>query len=77
MSHRLNAEKLRAAAALVGDVTDYRIAKRAGIPRATLSRLVNGQGEPTITTLMLLATCYGVSVETLIRDAAALMPAAA
>jgi transcriptional regulator with XRE-family HTH domain len=77
MSHRLNAENLRLAAARAGDLTDYRIAKRSGVPRATLSRLVNGQGEPTISSLMLLATCYRVSIESLVRKAEAATAAAA
>lgn len=77
MSHRLHVSNLRKAAAQEGDLTDYRIAKRSGIPRATLSRLVNGQGEPTITTLMLLATCYGMTIESLVRKAEAPMATAA
>lgn len=68
MSHRLHTTNLRAAAARNGDLSDYRIAQRAGIPRATLSRLVNGQGEPTISTLMRLATCYRMSIESLVRE---------
>jgi transcriptional regulator with XRE-family HTH domain len=68
MSHRLHATNLREAAERYGDFSDYRISKRAGIPRATLSRLVNGQGEPTITTLMRLAACYRMTVESLVRE---------
>lgn len=67
MSHRLHAANLREVAARAGDTTDYRIAKRSGVPSATLSRLVNGQVEPTITNLMRLAACYGMSIEALIR----------
>lgn len=77
MSHRLNVENLREAAARKGDITDYRIAKRSSIPKTTLSRLVNGQGEPTITTLMLLATCYGMTIESLVRRTDAPMATAA
>jgi transcriptional regulator with XRE-family HTH domain len=69
VSHRLHTTNLREVAAQNGDLTDYRIAQRAGIPRATLSRLVNGQGEPTISTLMRLAACYRMSIESLVREA--------
>jgi transcriptional regulator with XRE-family HTH domain len=68
MAHQLNAIALRKVAAKLGDETDYRIAKRSGVARATLSRLVNGQGEPSITTLMRLAACYRVSVESLVYE---------
>jgi len=68
MSHRLNTIKLREVAAREGDLTDYQIARRSGLPRATLSRLVNGIGEPTISTLMRLSACYRVPVEALVRE---------
>ncbi|MEU4296379.1 MULTISPECIES: helix-turn-helix domain-containing protein [Kitasatospora] len=67
MAHRLNADSLRKVAARAGDTTDYRIAKRSGLARATLSRLVNGRVEPSVTNVMRLATCYGVTVESLLR----------
>ncbi|MFE2407087.1 helix-turn-helix domain-containing protein [Kitasatospora sp. NPDC059408] len=63
----MNARSLREAAALAGDTTDYRIAKRSGLARATLSRLVNGRVEPSVTNVMRLAKCYGVTVESLLR----------
>jgi len=77
MSHRLNAASLREAAARAGDTTDYQIAKRSGLARATLSRLVNGRVEPSVTNLMRLASCYRVSAESLIYDVAAIEPVAA
>jgi transcriptional regulator with XRE-family HTH domain len=77
MAHRLNAESLRSAASALGDRTDLSIAKRAGLPRATLSRLVNGHVEPTLTNLVRLASCYGLTIESLIREADAAQPIAA
>ncbi|OKI16601.1 helix-turn-helix transcriptional regulator [Streptomyces sp. CB03911] len=68
MAHQLNATALRNVAEKLGDKTDYRISKRSGVARATLSRLVNGQGEPSIGTLMRLAACYRVSVESLVYE---------
>lgn len=68
MSHRLDAATLRAVAEQRGDRTDNQIAQRAGLPKATLSRLINGIGEPTVTTVMRLARCYAVSVESLLRE---------
>ncbi|MGA5820853.1 helix-turn-helix domain-containing protein [Kitasatospora sp. NPDC094028] len=77
MAHRLDADSLRKAAARAGDTTDYRIAKRSGLARATLSRLVNGRVEPSVTNIMRLANCYGVTVESLLRpiDAEAVLVA--
>lgn len=77
MSHRLHAANLREVAAKAGDTTDYQIAKRSGISRPTLSRLVNGHVEPSITNLLKLSRCYGMTVESLIRtvDAEVLLAA--
>lgn len=69
MSHRLNAEHLRQIAAKHGDFNDARIAKRSGVHRATLHRLANGRGEPTIGVLMMLANTYDIQVESLVRSA--------
>lgn len=65
MSHRLHVANLRAAAARSGDTSDAKIARRAGLGTATISRLVNHLHEPTLTTISKLAAAYDLTVEQL------------
>jgi transcriptional regulator with XRE-family HTH domain len=51
-------EELRTSAGL----SQYEVAKRAGLTRQTLSRLEMGDREPSFTTVRLLAYALGVAV---------------
>lgn len=75
MSHRLHADNLRKAAAACGDTTDYKIMKRTGISKSAISRLVNQQVEPTVSTLKRLAACYGLDITDLLQEVAELAEA--
>jgi transcriptional regulator with XRE-family HTH domain len=55
--------KLRTAAAQLGDHSDYLIAKRTGVPASSISRIVNGQGDPKISALQRLGAPYGLSLK--------------
>ncbi|MEU8920344.1 helix-turn-helix transcriptional regulator [Kitasatospora sp. NPDC048545] len=77
MTHRLNIANLREVAIKLGDKSDYSIAKRSGVSRATLSRLASGQAEPSIGTLMKLAASYRVMVEYLVCEPEQALPLAA
>lgn len=65
MPQRLNVAKLRQIAAEHGDTSDADICRRAGIGKATLSRLVNRLAQPMLTTIGKLATAYSVTVDEL------------
>jgi transcriptional regulator with XRE-family HTH domain len=68
-SYRLHNGRLREAAAALGDLTNYAIAKRTGLNQTTLSRVCRGLVKPAAETLLVLATTYGLSVDELIdRD---------
>lgn len=53
---------------LVQQLSVAELAKRSGVAKATLSRLEAGQGNPTLETLMALATHLGVSLTELLTD---------
>ncbi|MET8481308.1 helix-turn-helix transcriptional regulator [Streptomyces clavifer] len=64
--YRLHGERLAEAAAAKGDMSSYAIAKRTGLNQTTLSRLRRGIAQPATSTLLTLATEYGLSVEDLL-----------
>lgn len=61
MNPLINVQKLREAAALMGDESDYSIAKRTGVPKSTVSRIFNGRGEPKVSTIDKLGAPYGLN----------------
>ncbi|MFJ3083878.1 helix-turn-helix domain-containing protein [Streptomyces halstedii] len=73
--YRLRGERLAEAAAAKGDMSSYAIAKRTGLNQTTLSRLRRGIAQPATSTLLTLASEYGLSVEDLIEDQAQPGPA--
>lgn len=77
MPYRLNTERLRAAAAALGDNTDTAIRERTGISLGTLSRLVNGHVEPSIRHLDVLSVTYSVPVPDLYIETPEDLPAGA
>lgn len=68
MTYRLNTDRLREAAAALGDVNDAAIRERTGISTGTLSRLVNHQVEPGIRYLHTFEHHYGVPVRELYEE---------
>jgi transcriptional regulator with XRE-family HTH domain len=69
-TYRLQADRLRQAAAERGDHTSYAIAKRTGLSQTTIGRLRKGTAKPSSTSLLVLARTYGVPVEELVESAA-------
>ncbi|WP_035796332.1 helix-turn-helix domain-containing protein [Kitasatospora mediocidica] len=68
MSHRLNIQNLRAAAAEVGDLSDYAIAKRTGLGKSTVSRLANGLCQPNAATQNRFLDTYKLPINKLMTD---------
>lgn len=66
-SYRLCGERLAQAAAAMGDLSGYAIAKRTGLNQTTLSRLRRGMVQPATKTLLTLAEAYGLTVDDLIE----------
>lgn len=69
MSHRLNIDNLRKAAAELGDLTDYAIAKRSGVSKSTVSRLVNNACQPTAATQNRFLSTYKLPIDKLMTVA--------
>lgn len=67
MPQRLNVAKLRQIAADHGDHSDADICRRAGIGKATLSRLVNRLAQPMLATIGKLADAYNIKVDDLVE----------
>lgn len=65
MSHRLNIRNVREAARKLGDHTDYAIARRTGLGKATISRLANGACQPNAATQNRFLDTYGMSINKL------------
>lgn len=68
MSDRLNIEHLEQAAAAVGDLSRYAIAKRIGVSQSTISRLANGECLPSARTQRLIMKTYKIAHDDLITD---------
>lgn len=71
--HRLRTKKLRDIARAHGDTTDIAIAKRAGLNKSIISRLLNGRVQPGTDTLLRLCRAYNATTDDLmepIEDAA-------
>lgn len=68
MPYRLDVASLRNAAALKGDLSNYKIMKRTGISTSALSRLTNQLVEPTVTTLKRFMACYDLTIEDLLQE---------
>lgn len=66
-TYRLRAERLREAAAKLGDHTSYAIAKRTGLAQSTIGRLRQGVVRPTTGSLIVLANAYGLTVDDLVE----------
>lgn len=49
-------------------LTDYAVSKQTGISTATLSCWKNGEYEPKLEKLLLIADFFGVSIEYFLKD---------
>lgn len=66
-TYRLRGTLLAEAAAARGDHSNYAIAKRTGLNQTTISRLRRGLAKPATSSLLVLATTYGVTIEDLLE----------
>lgn len=64
---RLRIDRLREAAAEHGDETRHAIYRRTGISESSCYRILNGQSQPDLNSLLLFAETYSVSVESLME----------
>lgn len=68
MPNQLNTKNLREAAASLGDLTRYAIAKRAGVSQSTVSRLFNGECQPNAATQGRLIEAYQIPINELMTS---------
>ncbi|MFI5525037.1 helix-turn-helix domain-containing protein [Streptomyces platensis] len=65
--YRLRIKALRDAATAEGDKTPYAISKRTGLSQSAAYRILSGESQPDLNSLLLLAETYGVTVESLME----------
>ena len=63
---RLRTDVLREKATEAGDATDEAIARRAGVQRTTITRLLAGENTPSLPTLVRLGAAYGIALDDLV-----------
>lgn len=68
MPHQLNTKNLREAAASLGDLTRYAIAKRAGVSQSTVHRLLSGQCQPNAATQSRFIDAYQIPIDQLMTS---------
>lgn len=64
---RLRINKLREAAATLGDTTGYAIAQRTGIAESSVYRFLNGTAQPDLNSMLRIHAVYGAPVESLME----------
>ncbi|MGC4947802.1 helix-turn-helix domain-containing protein [Streptomyces sp. DT224] len=65
---RLDVDAVRRRAKRAGDLTDGAIARRVGVERTTISRLMSDRTAPSLRTVVLLGRAYSVTVEDLLME---------
>lgn len=73
---RLRIDRLREAAAQHGDTTRHAIYRRTGISESSCYRILNGESQPDLNSLLRFAEAYSVSVESLMKRVDESVPAA-
>lgn len=68
--YRLDTREVRKRAAHVGDLTDEAIARRIGVRRTTINRLMADRTTPSLRTVVLLGKAYSAAVEELLTEVA-------
>jgi transcriptional regulator with XRE-family HTH domain len=71
MNYELDIDRLRDAAAHMGDSSGYAIAQRTGLTETTVSRLLRRKVRPTVGTLLVLRRVYGFTLDDYVRELAA------
>ncbi|MFD5788667.1 helix-turn-helix transcriptional regulator [Streptomyces sp. NPDC127037] len=66
--YRLDISAVRKRAEDAGDLTDDAIARRSGVGRTTICRLLAGRTVPSLRTVVLLGKAYAVPVEDLLME---------
>ncbi|MBQ1122585.1 helix-turn-helix domain-containing protein [Streptomyces sp. B15] len=66
--YRLRVRTLLSAAEKLGDTTGYAIAQRSGVPESSVSRIVRGQSQPGVISLLRLCRTYGLDIDDLIEE---------
>jgi transcriptional regulator with XRE-family HTH domain len=66
-TYRFRADRLTSAAEGAGDHSSYAIAKRTGLSQTAVNRIRQGASEPTVASLVALATPYGLGLDDLIE----------
>ncbi|WP_405759544.1 helix-turn-helix domain-containing protein [Streptomyces sp. NBC_01420] len=66
----LHVARLREKAAEKGDATTYAIARRLQLRQSTVARLMAGETTPSVPTLCLMRTAYGLSLDDLVDETA-------
>lgn len=64
---RLRINKLREAAAHLGDTTGYAIAQRTGIAESSVYRFLAGTAQPDLNSMLRIYDAYGARVEDLME----------
>lgn len=72
---RLRADVLRHAALIAGDITYEAMARRTGVGKSTISRLIAGHTAPAAATLLSLCRAYDLTTGQLLDAAQAPEPA--
>ncbi|WP_030798864.1 hypothetical protein [Streptomyces sp. NRRL S-337] len=67
--YRLCIEKLRDAAATKGDKTAYAIHRRTGIAESAAYRMMSGESQPDLISMLRIHYAYGVAIESLMEPA--------
>lgn len=66
-TYRFRADRLATAAEKKGDCSSYAIAKRTGLSQTAVNRIRQGLSEPTVASLVALATPYDLALDDLIE----------
>jgi transcriptional regulator with XRE-family HTH domain len=66
-TYRFRADRLATAAEKKGDHSSYAIAKRTGLSQTAVNRIRQGLSEPTVASLVALATPYDLALDDLIE----------
>ncbi|MFH9248179.1 helix-turn-helix domain-containing protein [Streptomyces lydicus] len=65
--YRLCINKLRTVAAAAGDRTPYAIARSTGIATSSAYRILSGETQPDLISMLRISETYGVPVESLMK----------
>lgn len=65
--YRLRVDRLWAIARQHGDTTRHAIYRRTGIPESSAYRILSGESQPGLNSVLRIAAAYGVTVEDLME----------